>query len=91
MVTSPLINLMLMPLNESREKLPDLKECNDNETIHSGSIVKLMQSFHYLESVLVVYGVVLKPVVRQLLVKKENILPTDATLLVDSDDDLNHF
>ena len=50
-----------------------------------------MQSFHYLQSVLVVYGVVLKPVVRQLLVKKENILPTDATLLIDSDDDLNHF
>ena len=71
--------------NESREKLPDLNECNYNETIPSGSVVNAVFSLSRIS--IGSYGVVLKPVVRQLLVRKESILPADATLLVDSDDD----
>ena len=72
--------------NESREKLPDLNECNYNETIPSRSVVNAVFSLSRIS--IGSYGVVLKPVVvRQLLVKKESILPTDATLLVDNNDD----
>ena len=70
---------------ESREKLPDLNECNYNETIPSGSVVNAVFSLSTIS--IGSYGVVLKPVVRQLLVRKESILPADATLLVDRDDD----
>ena len=54
---------------ESREKLPDLNECNYNETIPSGSVVNAVFSLSRI-SIGSLWS----------CLEKESILPTDVTL-----------
>ena len=76
--------LTLDAFNENREKLSNISESNYNEILPLGSTVTPIFSISRIT--IGSYGIVLKPIVRQILIKKATILPTDASLLTDEDE-----
>ena len=81
--TSP-HKLTLDAFNENREKISNITESNCDEILPPGSIVTAIFSISRIT--IASYGVVLKHIVRQILIKKSTILPTDVSLLADEDD-----
>lgn len=69
--------------DKSGDKLPELTEENYDH-LPTGSTVNAVFSLSRITTGS--YGIVLKLVVRQILIKKETILSTDASLLADSDE-----
>ena len=81
--TSP-HKLTLDAFNENKEKISNITESNYDEILPPGSIVTGIFSISRIT--IGSYGVILKHIVRQILIKKSTILPTDVSLLADEDD-----
>ena len=76
--------LTLDAFNENKEKISNTTESNYDEILPPESIVTAIFSISRIT--IGSYGVVLKPIVRQIWIKKSTNLPTDVRLLADDED-----